>query len=158
MPAPQVQVQGLRDFQKDLKWGEKVHREEFKKVHRNVSDLVGDRARAAMGSGGPQASRAAAGVKSRATQTAAIISTGGRPPYTLGVIWGMRRRSGWYAAKRYDQSAKRQFKPWVGSQWDPGEHGGKPYYIGSAINASEPEVERLYLEGIDAVSGRAFPT
>ncbi len=36
--------------------------------------------------------------------------------------------------------------------------GGKPYYIGPAINASEPEVERLYLEGIDAMSHQAFPT
>lgn len=115
------------------------------------------RAKAAMAAGGSQASRAAGAVKARSTNSSAFIDTVGKPPFALGVIWGQRKRSGWFANPRYSGSAGRQFDDWVGNQWDPGEHGGEPYFIGTAIDSSLDEVDDIYLEGVDDLVRRAFP-
>lgn len=152
-----VQIRGLREFQKELRQIDPKMLNELRAVHRKVSDLVGDRARAAMAGGGRQAAKAAKGVKSRATSKSAFIETVPKPPFALGVIWGQTRRSGWYARRRYTESTGRQFEPWVGNQWDPGDFGGKPYFIGEAINRSLDDVEDIYLDGIDDLARRAFP-
>jgi hypothetical protein len=152
-----VEIHGLREFQRELRKADASLLNDFRKVHRKVSDLVGDRARAAMHAGGPQGAKAAKGVKSRATSKSAFLDTVPKPPYALATIWGQKRRSGWYRAPRYAASTGRQFQSWVGNQWDPGEHGGEPYYIGPAIDASLDEVERIYMDGIEDLTRRAFP-
>ncbi len=123
--------------------------------------MVGDRARASMAAGGRQASKATRAVKSRATSKSAYLDTVPKPPFALATIWGQKRRSGWYAAQRYGASTGRQFEPWVGNQWDPGETGSwgsSPYHIGPAIDASIDEVLDIYMDGIDDLTRRAFPS
>lgn len=152
-----VEIRGLREFRRELRQIDSRMGNEVRKVHRRVADLVARRAVAGALAGGRQAAAAAKAIKPRATNTSAKIETVRRPPFALGVFWGQKRRSGWYANPRYSESTARQFPPWVGNQWDPGETGGKPYHIGPAINASLDEVEDIYLEGIDDIARRAFP-
>lgn len=146
-----VKIEGLRRFTRELN---KVDRElgrEMRQVHLRVAGLVADRSRAAA------SSRASRGIKPKATQRAARLQVVSKPEYALAFYLGTRRRSGWYARKRYDRSKGRQFRPWVGNQWEPGETGGKPYFIGDAINRSLDEVIEIYDEGITELARKAFP-
>lgn len=152
-----IDVRGLKEFRNQLRRVDPSLQNELRKVHRRVSDLVADRTKAAMRGGGRQAAKAAPAVKARAASGSAFIDTVGKPPFALGVIWGQRRRSGWYAASRYADSGERQFSPWVGNQWDPGESGGRPYFLGDAVDRSLDEIDEIYLEGIDELTRRAFP-
>ena len=154
---PEVEVRGLRDFQRELRKAGGEFNNELRKINRKVSDLVAGRAKLGAQSGGAQASKAAKAVKARASNTSASIDIVRNPPFALAVFWGQRRRSGWYAKGRYADSVGKQFQPWVGNQWDPGDLGGRPYFIGDAINASLDEVEDIYLTGVDDVMRRAFP-
>lgn len=151
------EIRGLKEFRRELRRVDKSLLNEMRKVHRKVSDLVVLRTKAAMAAGGPQAAKAAAAVKARATSGSAIVDTVAKPPFALGVLWGQRKRTGWYAAPRYADSGARQFDDWVGNQWDPGEHGGQPYFLGDAVNGSLDEIDAIYLEGIDDLARRAFP-
>lgn len=154
----EVRIRGLQEFRRELRKANGSLSNEMRTIHRRVSDLVARRAQASMAGGGRQASAAAGAIKARATNRSATIDTVAKPPFALGVIWGQRRRSGWYAAKRYEGSSGRQFPKWVGNQWDPGDFGGKPYHVGDAINDSLDEIDEIYLEGIDELTRRAFPS
>jgi hypothetical protein len=147
-----VRVEGLDKFVRELRKIDKEYGKRIKAVHLKVAELVAGRAKAAA------SSQAKPGITKNATQRAAFVKTSaGRRGDALGAIWGMRRRSGWFAARRYEQSTGRQFRPWVGNQWDPGEQGGKPYFIGDAINDSIDEVLDIYEQEIDALVAEAFP-
>lgn len=152
-----VEIKGLRDFRRELRQLDSKLPNQVSKIHRQVSNLVANRAQAGARGGGRQSAAAAGAIKARAKQTAAYIETVPKPPFALGVFWGMKRRTGWFANPRYEGSGARQFQPWVGNQWDPGDMGGKPYFIGEAINDSLDEVEDIYLEGIDDLAKQAFP-
>lgn len=159
---PNVEVRGLAEFKRELRKIDTVSSNEMRKVHRRVADLVANRARAGAASGGGQSAKAARTIKARSTNTRAYIDIVPTKavPYALAVYWGQRRRSGWYAAGRYAGSGGRQFPPWVGNQWDPGEtgsFGSAPYHIGPAIDASIDDALDIYLEGIDDIARRAFP-
>ena len=54
-------------------------------------------------------------------------------------------------------STGRQFEPWVGNQWEPGETGGSPYYIGDAINDSVDDAAELMIDRINKLAAKAFP-
>lgn len=153
----EVEIRGLADFRKELRALDSKLPKEVRKVHKQVSDLVAARAKLAAAGGGRQSAKAAGAIRARATQGAAYIQTVPKPGFALGVFWGQKRRSGWFAAKRYSSSTGHQFQPWVGNQWEPGAAGGKPYFIGAAINQSLDEVEDIYLRGVDEIARQAFP-
>lgn len=150
-----LRITGLRDFTRELKAVDRDLGKELRQAHLQIARLIEGRAQARMLRGGPQAAEAAKGVKGRATQKQAMLSITNRPPFTLPVVMGQRRRSGWYAARRFRGSTARQFQPWVGNQWDPGETGGKPYFVGPAINESIDEAIDLFGDAIDDLARRA---
>lgn len=149
--ATRVTVVGLDDFRRELRRLDRALGREMRKIHLKVSKLVAGRAQ------GAAPGALASAIKDSATQKAAFVATVAKPPYALAWIWGAKRRSGWYAAGRYRGSAGRQFPKWVGNQWDPGEGGGMPYYIGPAINATVDDVIELYGDEIEDLASRAFP-
>lgn len=92
-----------------------------------------------------QQRRTAAGVRARASASGAAVgfaSARGRP--TVAAWFGAKRRTGWYAAARFDGSAGRQFPRWVGNQFDPdwGATRGRPYGMHQAEVRSWPAVQR----------------
>ncbi len=147
----QVEIQGLAEFRRALRNSAARSSNVMRTLHRKVADLVAGRAQGSAGSMG-------SAIKPRATNTSAKIETVAKPPQALTVFWGAKRKTGWYAAPQYSGSTGRQFPPWVGNQWSPGETGGEPYHIGPAINSSIPAVMDLYEKGIDEIVKEAFPT
>ena len=148
----EIKIQGLRDFTREMKRVDRDLGKELRQVHLKVAKLAEERTHRRMRAGGDGTSTR--GVKGRATQKAAMLEMRDRPPQTLVRIWGAKRRSGWYARRRYSNST-RQHPKWVGNQWDPGESGGKPYYVGDAVNETVDDAIDLYFEGIDELARRA---
>lgn len=155
----QIRLRGFREFSRELKRVDKKFGKELRQAHLKISKLVVGRTHKAMtssfGPGRGGVAKARRGVRPKATQSYAAVNTVNNPPWTLGVIWGMRQRSGWFAAPRYADAENRQFEPWVGNQWDPGEHGGKPYYLGDAVNDSIDEAIDIFGEAIEDLARKA---
>ena len=151
--AAAVEVKGLKEFRRALrKLDDKSLRNGVTPIYREVAKLVRTRAEGAA----PGGVRRAIGHKANAR--GAFITIRPVPGYALGVFLGAKARFGWYSAARYSGSNGRQFEPWVGNQWDPGENGSMPYFIGPAINSSVDEAVEIIADGIEKLAGEAFPS
>ncbi|WCO67874.1 hypothetical protein PO878_03940 [Iamia majanohamensis] len=73
-------------------------------------------------------------------------------------FWGAKGHSGWYAAKRYRDSAGRQHPPWIGNSWSVAVRSGGPYVINPMLAARLPEIEDMYLDGQWQAVARALPS
>ncbi len=143
-----VNARGLKELRRDLKRADRAIGKEFRQVWLAAARLVAAEAKtAAPGSSG----RAITG---RATQRAAAVRISARRGDELARFFGARRRAGWYARGRYRDSDGRQFRPWVGNQWDPGEAGGRPHFIGEPINAAAERVVDLVADETLALLAR----
>lgn len=62
----------------------------------------------------------------------------------MAAWFGAKRRTGWYAAAKYQGARGRQFPRWVGNQFDPNWGGsrGRPYGFAEAERRVWPDVER----------------
>ena len=160
-PGPQgVQIVGLADFRRDLKAVGDEWPKELRKVNKAVADKARDWARGEASSLGGVHAKASPAIKSFATATQAKVGvTVGdrRYPFAAVATWGAKRRTGWYAARRYTNSP-RQHPPWVGNTWDTGVAGQGPYAINSAIARHERALAEMYMDGIEELAARAFPT
>jgi len=146
-----VEVEGLEDFEKDLR---KFKRdiEALERFYVKASGYLRDRARAAA------PTKLTGSIRRLPSRDAAAINIVRSPPRALGVFMGAKRRFGWYAQPKYAQSVGRQFPKWVGNQWEPGMSSGKPYHIGSAINAAVPKIMDMFADEIERKAGiAAFP-
>lgn len=155
MAAAGAEVVGLKEFRGDLKAMDSQWPKELRKVHKQIADKATRYARAnASGNGGVQA-KAAGGIKGRATQSQASVSTGGG----IGNVafWGAKKHTGWYAAPQYAEGPA-QHPKWIGNTWDVAEFGQGPYAINPALAVHLPELLDDYLDMIDELSHRAFPT
>ncbi len=147
-----VEIRGLKDFRRELrKLDSRELRNGVTAVYREIARFVRGRVEGAA----PGDVKRAIGHK--ANRRGAFITVRPRPDYALGVFLGAKGRFGWYSAARYRASTARQFEPWVGNQWQPGETGSEPYYIGPAINRSVDEVVEMLADGIEDLARKAFP-
>lgn len=71
-------------------------------------------------------------------------------------FWGAKKRTGWYAARRYAHST-RQHPSWVGNTWEAAVAGQGPYAINAALAAELQRFLGLYGQMIDDLAHRAFP-
>lgn len=106
---------------------------ELDRAFREIAQLMEDKAKAAS----PERLQPAISHSTRDGVAQLLLRR--NPPDAIARFFGAKRRTGWYAKGRYRHSPARQFDPWVGNQWDPGETGGRPYYIGDAVNDVVPE-------------------
>lgn len=143
-----VEARGLDQLRKALKQIDPAIGKELRQVWLKAAKLVVERAE------GSAPARAKGAIKGRATQRAAFIRVTPKRGDELAVFMGQTQRSGWYGWRRYRQSAARQFRPWVGNQWDPGETGGKPYFIGEPINEAADEVVDMLGDEIELLVNR----
>lgn len=144
-----VQARDLGKLRSACKKIDKALGKEFRQVWLKAATLVAGRA------AGAAPARAKGVIKPRATQRAAMVRVGVKRGDELAVFLGQTRRSGWYHRGRYRGSAGKQFEPWVGSQWDPGDQGGKPYFIGDAINDSVDDVIEILADGVEELARKA---
>lgn len=153
-----VEVQGLAELRRELRRLENPREwtKELGRVQRDVAKKAAGWAQtSAKGMGGPQ-SHFATAIRGRGGVTGARIVVA--RPEANAAFWGAKKRTGWYARYRYSQSTGQQHPRWVGASWDVAKAGEGPYAINASLAARMPEIERMYLAGIDALTKRAFPT
>lgn len=144
-----VRAKGLAELRKALREIDPALAKELRQVWLEVARVLAAKA------AGAAPGRAKGAIRARATQRAAFVRVTPKRGDELAVFLGQTRRSGWFAKPRYRGSRNRQFRPWVGNQWDPGDSGGKPYFIGDAINTGVEDAVDLVADGIDRVARRA---
>lgn len=154
-----AQVTGLADFRRELKALDDSFPRELRNVHKTIADMSRDGARGvAVGMGGVFAHNAAA-IRSYASvgEARVGIREGSRYPSAPVAFWGAKKRTGWYAAKRYRDSTGQQFRSWVGDSWDAATFNGGPYAINRALYFDLPEIIEQYAQMIDRLAAKAFP-
>lgn len=154
MPLDRVEVEGLREFRRELKRLDHPQlTNDLKDVNVRVAELVRVAAVARSRGQGAMASRAADTLRAaRQAARAALILGNTRTPFALGAEFGSGRnklrmlpnegtaRLGW-----------NQFKPWRGS----GQGAG--YFLYPAIREKETEAVEMFGDEITKLAQRAFP-
>lgn len=151
-------VVGLRDFRAELARLDKAWPKELRAAHKKIADIARDGSRQlAVGWGGVQAHSAGA-IRAYADQTSARvgIQESSRYPAAAVAFWGAKKRTGWYAARRYSGGA-RQHDPWVGNSWDVATFTGGPYVINRALFFDLDSILDTYLDMLTEISRLAFP-
>jgi hypothetical protein len=153
---PALEIEGLKEFRKELKAVDAAWPKAMQQAHKAISQEVAEAARGrASGMGGVQA-KAAGAIKGYATavQASAGFPSGG---VAGAAFWGTLRHTGWYAARRYSASSRRQHPIWVGNSWEPGVAGQGPYAINDAIASDIDGIVDKFDAAIDDLVARAFP-
>jgi hypothetical protein len=150
-----VEIEGLKDFRKELKALGPEWPKALRKQYKTISDHVAQRAAAKASSLGGVHAKAAPKIKGHATASEASVGVPSGGAASVGV-WGAKRHTGWYAKPQYADSPP-QHPKWVGNSWEPGVAGQGPYAINSAIAAELPFIEQAFGAAIDDVTARAFP-
>lgn len=139
MPAVEsIRVEGLRDFQRELRQMHKEWPRELRKAAKKAADLVAEKTRSSFASRDGVAPKVAPSVKALAQQRSASVRIGGEKyPYAMGAEFG--------------SIEYKQFEPWRGAGTDAG------YSLFPTIRETRDEVSETFGDAIDDVARRAFP-
>lgn len=144
MPKRQsVHVEGLSDFQRELRrLRDSEIRKEMAAVNQAAAQVIVDAVRPTS----RQQAKVQGGIRAGKTFKAATVTTANtkRFPFAVGSFFG---------ARRY-----RQFQPWIGNQWDPGDHVAASYGVPHAIASHLDEIIDTYGDRIEQLAAKAFPT
>lgn len=142
MPAPTVEVQGLRELNRSLKkLGDLDSLAEYKKVSREVAQLV---IRSAKGKASTAMEKSAAATLKPSVGVRGVgIKLGGNStPYALGAEFGAYRNQ-----LRNTRSGPmlgwNQFRPWRGNDEAAG------YFLWPAVRAESPTITKRFGDMID---------
>lgn len=155
MAQPAVEIEGLKEFRRDLRAAGPEWPKAIRSRYKAISDEVASRAQVNLSGRGGVYAKGAPKVKGYATAASAAV---GVPSGGIGAIavWGAKKHTGWYAKPRYAGSPP-QHPRWVGNGWEPGVAGQGPRGINDAIAASEDFIEREVFAAMDDVAKQAFP-
>lgn len=146
MPAPGIQIKGLREMTAALKDVDKTLGREMGKASKAAGEVIVPAARSRVSGLSPMQAKVAPSIKAAATQKGVTIRAGGKnfpELLAMGALLG---------AKRY-----RQFPAWVGNDWTVGGPGG-PYGLNAAIRDKTPQVIDVYARIIGGLLARTvFP-
>lgn len=163
-------LDGLPEFRAGLAGIDAKVAKEFRTAERVIAREVARQARLFAVGEGPQQRHFANRIIGTADRAGAAVGLRGRD--ANGAFWGAMAttRAGWNAGWRNGVKTVRrrphvfagggirpQFPPWVGQNWRPGVLGEGPLAINPAIHHEMPEIERMYLEAIEAAAAKAFP-
>ena len=81
----------------------------------------------------------------------------GRAPFALAAYWGAKKRTGWYGAAQFRQSAGQQFAAWVGNDWEVAVAGQGPYAINDALAKHLKDIEEFFLKAVDRTTAAVYP-
>lgn len=156
-----IQISGkdFDGFVRDLRDAQAGLAKEKRRANKEVAEFVASAARV-KAAGGTKIQRHFAGaIQGRSTQYVARIgvSAAGKWWGANTAFFGAKRRTGWYAAKKYAGSPARQFPEWVGAGWEYASRTEGPYAINAALADVLPRVEELYIEAHERAYKRAFP-
>jgi len=152
-----VEADGLDELMAGLRGASQGLGREQRKANKVVAERVVGWVQSAARSGTRQQAGAAGAIKARSTQSTARLAVSGGPGYANAAFWGMKQRTGWYAAGRYRQSSGRQAPKWVGNSWVAGVAGEGPYVINPTLAAHVDDIEAMYATAYEAALKGAFP-
>lgn len=141
-----VKVEGLKDFQRELRSIDTKLPRELTKANKNAAELVASRARHKAASQGGVASKTAPSIKAAAEQRRSKVNIGGLAfPFALGAEFG---------SKQY-----LQFKHWRGNRHDEGMEPGSGvgWFLYPTIRETRDEYIEIYTRSINEVMRKAFP-
>jgi hypothetical protein len=135
-----IETRGIREIERALDALPTDALVRMKARTKEIGRDLADRIKAAGRADTRQSARAAATVRFRADQSGGTVKAG---PHDLlfGSEFGIRRRTGWYAASRYRDSQARQFRPW---------HQGSYWFFRTA-EAEQPRIEQAFRETVDQI-------
>ena len=139
MPGLAVEIEGLKDFRRDLNragdgWGRVV-----RGTNRKIADYVAGKARGMTET--RQQAAAAGAIRGSATTAAAKVAITRNPVFAQGAFFG---------ALQFPQ-----FPAWVGNSWEPGGAGG-PYAVNPAIRDALDDIVDAYGDAFEHIAAIAF--
>lgn len=135
-----VQVKGLKEFQRELKALGGDFPKSLGKLHKQAAEVTAAVARAKAQARGSVQAKAAPDIKTAAAQrTAKLVIDASRHGYAIGAFTGSRRF--------------KQFPAWEGPEIEQ----GKGVAVGPAIVETEQAFMDVYAEGLEKLAARAFP-
>lgn len=155
MAQASLQVEGLKEFRRELKQVSNDLPKELRKLQKQLADEVASKAQGiASGMGGVTA-KASGAIRAYATRQQASIGvpSGGIPAVAF---WGALKRTGWYA-HIHSPGGRPQHPKWVGNSWEAAERGQGPYAINDALADAADTIEERYAQMIMELAARAFP-
>jgi hypothetical protein len=139
-----VEIRGLRDFQRGLREIDPKAPAALRKGLKTVAEVVAEAARSKASSSGGVLAKSAESIKAQAQQRQASISWGSaRQPFAVGAILG---------AIRY-----KQFDTWRGNSWEVGVAGTGPRAVNDAIADKEEAIVEGVGDVIEELASSAFP-
>lgn len=153
MPSEGIEIEGLRQFARELKAISPDLDAELKALNFQVASKVKDDAVARAAGQGPMVRRAAQSLRAAKQAARAAVFLGNKStPFAFGAEFGSGRnqprqlpnegttRLGW-----------NQFRPWAGS----GSTAG--YFLYPAIRQDMPEIVDMYGDAVEKIAKQAFP-
>jgi hypothetical protein len=140
-------VEGLRETIRAFRDLPKDANNELRDRTLVLAQTLAEQVRAAGMADGPQSARAAESVKAQRDRVP-VIKAGGTKrssAVVFGSEFGMNRRSGWYAARRYNASDGRQYRP---------HEGRHSYWFFRTVEDNEGEIAAAWRQVADDVLAR----
>lgn len=155
--SERIRVEGAAALSRALRQFPAASKKEIRKSNLQVSRKAREWGRAAAGRGSRLESKMAGGIGAGASSKQAYLSVRNtvRSPGATVAFWGARKRTGWYAAERYQDGGRPQHPPWVGNRWQAGARNQGPYVINEMLADRLPQLQRLYWDGQVQVIRRA---
>ncbi|MCF7548898.1 hypothetical protein [Pseudonocardia sp. WMMC193] len=139
-----VNIDGVRDTLAAFRNLPKDASDELRDRSQELAETLAVKVRAAGNAMGRQDAVVARSVRARRDRVP-VITAGGRGKAGLlvfGSEFGMNKRSGWYAARRFDGSEGRQFREHVGqSSW----------WFFRTVEENEAQIGREWTEAADTI-------
>ena len=133
-----------------------VYGEDIASINQVIADLLAEKSRRQATSMGGVYAKGAPAIVGAANFKSARIRVKATKAYRFApaAFWGTKRRSGWYAARRFEASRGEQHPPWVGASWEVGVKGEGPYAINDAIADNLDEMLDLWSERLQQLINR----
>lgn len=151
-PTVRISIEGVRETLRALSLLPKNANDQLRDASMELARELADRARIDGAShGGPQGRLVAETVKAKRDRVPVVEAGGTRrlgvhraPAYGLvfASVFGMTRRSGWFASPRYGTSVNRQYRPHAGQN---------AYWFFPVIERSAGEISRRWNEAADRI-------
>jgi len=136
-----IKVRGAREVMRAL---DALPADARREARRGAVELSRELARIVRAAGRADTRQSARAARTVRTATAgtnpAVVA--GPHPLLFGSEFGIKRRTGWYAAGRYDDSPARQFRR---------HRGNQSYWFFKAQDEAAPKIRRAHQEMVDAI-------
>lgn len=152
-------IDGYDEFRKALREFGTQWPKQLQKINKQTAELAANYAALKAYSMGGIWAAAAKAIVGRATQKDARVGVtiNSRNPFAGAAFWGMKRRTGWFAAGKFSSSPKPQHPVWVGNTWEAARKGQGPYAINDALADHLDDILAIYSAEVEELMNEVLP-